>query len=115
MNCGQTLSEYTSRRRTSRDRHEHYIYDYAWMYFGRVLIRLTCCSRIGIKFVDKNKTGLKEQKVGLRAAYLFAQSAKLSDQLATIAAVVTSLVRNCHSRSVVWRFLLNFVLRLVLL
>ena len=63
------------------------------MHFRRVLTRLACSSRIGIKFVDKNKTGLKEQKVGLRAAYLFAQSAKLSDQLATIAAVVATLVR----------------------
>ena len=50
--------------------------------------------RIAIKHVDSNKAGGNSQKTAVRAGYLFAQSAKLSDQLATITAVVASLVRH---------------------
>lgn len=49
--------------------------------------------RIAIKHVDSNKAGVSTQKTAVRAGYLFAQSAKLSTQLATISAVVVSLVR----------------------
>lgn len=49
--------------------------------------------RNGIKHVDKNGAGHSSQKTAVRAGYLFSQSAKLSEQVSTISAVLASLVR----------------------
>lgn len=57
----------------------------------RELTQVPCPGRIGIKALDSKKSG---QASAVRAGYLFAQSARLSEQLSTINAVLASLVRS---------------------
>ncbi|KAI5479317.1 hypothetical protein MNV49_003835 [Pseudohyphozyma bogoriensis] len=58
---------------------------------SRAAIELWTDVEIGLKHIDSGKAGEKQQKSVVRTGYLFAQSAKLSDQLSVIKAVLESL------------------------